>query len=173
MGCMARLSLPRETRAFPPAPRDEPKSALTFVHQLRGQEPSKQVGPVPRLALGRWRGKGLMGFHCDRRWNIVAGDGPHASLREAKQNAERFIRGIGSVEADRLHEGASRSLHRSNGSNVRDVLEAVARCREDGRDDPHLGLERTGGEAPGDRTRAPRVKTHPSERRVSWCALSD
>lgn len=54
----------------------------------------KEVGPVPRLALGRWRGKGLMVFHCDRRWNVVAGDGPYPSLREAKQGSERFYPGI-------------------------------------------------------------------------------
>jgi len=41
--------------------------------------------------------KGLLLFHCDARWNVIAGIGPFASLREAKQEAERFYAGMRSA----------------------------------------------------------------------------
>jgi hypothetical protein len=60
----------------------------------------KEIGPLPRLAIGRSLSKGIKGlllFHCDARWGAVAGIGPFSSLRETKQEAERFYAGIRSA----------------------------------------------------------------------------
>jgi hypothetical protein len=60
----------------------------------------KEVGLVTRLAVGRSLAKritGLLLFHCDARWNVVASIGPFQSLRETKQEAERFYAGITSA----------------------------------------------------------------------------
>ena len=54
----------------------------------------KEVGPVPRLALGRDRQHGVMLFHCDTRWNVVGAEGFYPDLRSAKARAERFYQGI-------------------------------------------------------------------------------
>jgi hypothetical protein len=71
--------------------------SMSFRGQGRLFVDGKEVGPVPRLAVGRSLGTsitGLMVFHCDGRWNVVAGDGPYPTLREAMQEAERFYPGI-------------------------------------------------------------------------------
>lgn len=53
----------------------------------------KEVGPVPRLALGRATDNTVVLFHCDARWNVVGAMG-YDNVREAKQSAERFYPGI-------------------------------------------------------------------------------
>jgi hypothetical protein len=54
----------------------------------------KEVGPVPRLALGRDRSDEVMVLHCDVHWNVVGACGGYPNLRAAKERAERFYRGI-------------------------------------------------------------------------------
>jgi ClpX C4-type zinc finger len=54
----------------------------------------KEVGPVPRLALGRDRSNKVVLLHCDARWNVVGASGDYPNLRAAKKRAERFYPGI-------------------------------------------------------------------------------
>jgi hypothetical protein len=54
----------------------------------------REVGRVPRLALGRDRQLGVMLFHCDARWNVVGAEGGYPDLRSAKARAEHFYQGI-------------------------------------------------------------------------------
>ena len=54
----------------------------------------KEVGPVPRLALGRDSDNTVRLLHCDARWNVVASIGGYENLRAAKERAERFYPGI-------------------------------------------------------------------------------
>jgi hypothetical protein len=71
--------------------------SIPFRRHRRLFADGKEVGPVPRLAVGRSLGTsitGLMVFHCDGRWNVVTADGPYPTLREARQEAERFYPGI-------------------------------------------------------------------------------
>jgi hypothetical protein len=68
--------------------------SMKFVGQgllFRGH---KDVGPVPRLALGRDRSNDVMLLHCDARWNVVGTSGAYPNLRAAKDRAGRFYRGI-------------------------------------------------------------------------------
>jgi hypothetical protein len=53
-----------------------------------------EVGPVPRLALGRDRDNAVYLLHCDARWNVLGSSGGYENVRAAKQRAERFYRGI-------------------------------------------------------------------------------
>ena len=53
----------------------------------------KEVGPVPRLAIGRDRNNEVVLLHCNARWKVV-GLSVHANLRDAKRRAERFYAGI-------------------------------------------------------------------------------
>ena len=53
----------------------------------------KELGPVPRLAIGRAE-EGVNLFHCDGRWNVLGCAGPYATVTEAKQRAERIYPGI-------------------------------------------------------------------------------
>lgn len=59
--------------------------------QFRGD---REIGPVPRLALGRDRNGEVYLFHCDTRWNVKGAGGGYLTLRAAKQRAERFYPGI-------------------------------------------------------------------------------
>jgi hypothetical protein len=54
---------------------------------------SKEVGPVPRLALGRDRDGAVLLLHCDARWNVL-GLAAYRNLLAAKKRAERFYPGI-------------------------------------------------------------------------------
>ena len=54
----------------------------------------KEVGPVPRLAIGEPVGDGEIPlFHCDDKWRVV-GISSHPSIRQAKHRAERAYPGI-------------------------------------------------------------------------------
>jgi hypothetical protein len=53
----------------------------------------KEVGPVPRLAIGRDE-RSVHLFHCDGHWNILGMAGDYASVRAAKERAERIYPGI-------------------------------------------------------------------------------
>jgi hypothetical protein len=53
-----------------------------------------EVGPVPRLALGRDRDHAVRLLHCDARWTVLGSSGVYENVRAAKQRTERFYRGI-------------------------------------------------------------------------------
>ena len=73
-----------------------------------------EVGPLPRLALGRDRSNEVLLFHCDTRWRVMGTSGGYATLREAKALAERFYRGISKawVRTGYTKAQASRYLER-------------------------------------------------------------
>jgi hypothetical protein len=77
----------------------------------------KEVGPVPRLALGRGPDNSVTLLHCDARWNVVGSSGGHATLRTAKKRAERFYRGISEawVRTGYTKAQANRHLKRVSG----------------------------------------------------------
>ena len=54
----------------------------------------KEVGPVPRLALGRDHNNKVVLLHCNARWNVLGVSPGYSSLRAAKKRAERFYVGI-------------------------------------------------------------------------------
>jgi hypothetical protein len=67
---------------------------LTFTgHGLLFRD-GKEVGPVPRLALGRLQDGEVILFHCDKRWNVKGASHGCPTVRAAKQRAERFYPGI-------------------------------------------------------------------------------
>src|SRR5262245_29293341 len=54
----------------------------------------REVGSVPRLALGRGRDGQIHILHCDGRWKSRFGACGYATVREAKARAERIYPGI-------------------------------------------------------------------------------
>lgn len=67
---------------------------MKFIGQGRLFSGDREVGPVPRLALARNRKEEVVLLHCDARWQVLGISGGHATLREAKSDAERFYSGI-------------------------------------------------------------------------------
>ena len=61
---------------------------------FRGRRKLRDVGPVPRLALGRGSDDHVVLLHCDARWRVLGVSEGHATLREAKKAAEWFYIGI-------------------------------------------------------------------------------
>jgi hypothetical protein len=54
----------------------------------------RELGPVPRLAIGRDLSKGnILLLHCDAAWDVL-GVGSHASIDEAKHWAEQAYSGL-------------------------------------------------------------------------------
>lgn len=53
----------------------------------------KEVGPVPRLALGRDLNNDILLLHCDARWRVL-GLSVYPNIRAAKKRADRFYPGI-------------------------------------------------------------------------------
>src|SRR5690349_1937387 len=70
-----------------------PRSIAFAGHGLLFRD-DKEVGPVPRLALGRDRDGEYVLLHCDARWRVRGTMSGYASLREIKARAERFYPGI-------------------------------------------------------------------------------
>jgi hypothetical protein len=55
----------------------------------------KEVGPVPRLAIGRDYQEGVILFHCGRAWSVL-GVAQFADVKEAKRSAEKIYPGLSS-----------------------------------------------------------------------------
>jgi len=68
--------------------------SMKFRGQGRLFRGEKEVGPVPRLALARHRNNEVLLLHCNSRWQVLGVSGGHATVREAKRDAERFYTGI-------------------------------------------------------------------------------
>ena len=77
----------------------------------------REVGPVPRLALGRDRDNTVRLLHCDARWNVVGASGGYENIRAAKERAERFYRGISKawIRTGYTKTQANRLLNRISG----------------------------------------------------------
>ena len=79
-------------------------SSVHFTGALHLYQGNTRVGPVPCLAICRDPGvDGLLLFHCDQYWNVVAAqiwnnpDRPTiATVDEVKDQAEKYYSGISS-----------------------------------------------------------------------------
>jgi hypothetical protein len=70
--------------------------AIKFAGRTNLYIDGKELGAVPRLAICRGR-DGIELIHCDRQWKVLGSSGVYASVREAKQRAERIYPGISRV----------------------------------------------------------------------------
>ena len=77
-------------------------SSVRFTGNLHLFHGGERVGPVPCLAIGRDPAvEGLLLFHCDDDWNVLAAqiwNSPDravvATVEEVKQRAEQYYSGI-------------------------------------------------------------------------------
>jgi hypothetical protein len=80
----------------------------------------RELGPVPKLALGRSREGEVLLLLCNAQWTVEFASGGYSTLRAAKQRTERLYPGISKVwvRTGYTKRQARRALERS-GANQR------------------------------------------------------
>jgi hypothetical protein len=81
--------------------------SMSFIGRRLFFRGDKRVGRVPRLAIARHPHQNyIMLLHCDARWNVRGANGPLASVREAKREADRHYRNLAGAW---VHTGYTRA----------------------------------------------------------------